>query len=226
MKISVIICAYNEEENIKNVITTVSDFFFDEVIVINDGSNDRTDEIASSLTDIHNFKYISYSENKGKGFAMATGVENASGELLVFIDADLSNIKAKHAYQLINPLLKKQTDMVLGQATDTLIKDNINPFKSFSGQRSVLKKDVLPIVNKMKHSRFGVETLINLYYQSKGKKVKYVILKGLKHPSKFIKTTKKKATKEFIKEGKEIAVTAYKNMDLITVSIKNKLKLT
>jgi len=225
MKISVIICAYNEEETIKNVITTVSDYFFDEVIVVNDGSSDKTDEIVSNLTDKHSFKYISYPENKGKGYAMATGIESASGELIVFIDADLSNFKAKHFFQLINPLLKKQADMVLGQATETLINDNINPFKSLSGQRALLKKDVLPIINKMKQSRFGVETLINLYYQSEGKKTKYVSLRGLKHPTKFNKTTKKEATKEFMKEGKEIAITAYKNIDLITNSLKNKLKL-
>ena len=113
--------------------------------------------------------------------------------------------------------------MVLGQATETLINYSINPFKSFSGQRSLLKKDILPIVNKMKHSRFGVETLINLYYQSEGKKVKYVMLDGLKHPTKFDKTTTPEAIKELVKEGHQIALTAFKNFDLITKRIKNKI---
>ncbi len=78
--------------------------------------------------------------------------------------------------------------MILGvQATETLIDYSINTLKSFIGERAVFKKNILPIVDKMKHSRFGVETLINLYYQSEGKKVKYIMLYDLKHPTKFEK---------------------------------------
>ena len=115
--------------------------------------------------------------------------------------------------------------MVLGQANETLINYDINPFKSFTGERCLLRKDILPIVDKMKNSRFGVEMLINLYYQSKGKKVKYVMLDGLKHPTKFDKTTTPQAIKEFVKEGHQIALTTFKNFDLITSSLKNKLKI-
>lgn len=221
MNTTAIICAYNEEETIENVISIVSDFYFNEVIVVNDGSTDKTDEIVNKLTDLHNLKYISLPKNKGKGFAMATGIENATGEIITFIDADLSNLTEEHFAQLLTPVFMNEADMVLGQATETLINYSINPFKSFTGQRSLMKKDILPIVNKMKHSRFGVETLINLYYQSEGKKVKYVMLDGLKHPTKFDKTTTPEAIKELVKEGHQIAMTAFKNFDLITKRIKN-----
>ncbi len=223
MKTTAIICVYNEEETIKEVINIVTDFFFNEVIVVNDGSTDKTDEIVNELTDLHNLKYISLPKNKGKGFAMATGIENATGEIITFIDADLSNLTEEHFAQLLTPVFINEADMVLGQATETLINYSINPFKSFTGERSLLKKDILPIVNKMKHSRFGVETLINLYYQSESKKVKYVMLDGLKHPTKFDKTTRPEAIKELIKEGHQIALTAFKNFDLITKRIKNKI---
>ncbi len=73
----------------------------------------------------------------------------------------------------------------------------------------------------MKHSRFGVETLINLYYQSEGKRIKYVMLDGLKHPTKFDKTSSSKAIKEFLKEGHQIGLTVFKNYELITKTIKN-----
>lgn len=219
-KISAIICVYNEEKTIKDVVSIVCDYFFDEVVVINDGSTDKTDYILNELSKFYDFKYIKLKENRGKGFAMATGVENTSGEIIVFVDADLSNLKEDHLFELVMPLLHKKADMILGQATETLIDYSINPFKSFTGERAVLKKDILPIVDKMKSSRFGVETLINLYYQSKGKKVKYVMLKDLKHPTKFDKVSKRRAIKEFAKEGHQIALTAYKNFDLITSSIK------
>ena len=224
MKTTAIICAFNEEATIKNVITTVSDYYFDEVIVVNDGSTDRTDEILKEINKFYNFKYIALPENIGKGFAMATGIENTNSEIIVFIDADLSNLGDVHFSQLINPLLKKEADMVLGLPSETLINYNVNPFKSFTGERALLRNDILTIVDKMKNSRFGVEILINLYYQSEGKTVKYVVLKDLKHPIKFEKVSKQQAVKEFIKEGHQIALTAFKHFDLITSSIKMKLK--
>ena len=224
--VSAIVCVYNEEKTINDVVVKVADYFFDEVIVVNDGSTDRTDNILKELNEFSDFKYITLPENKGKGFAMATGIENASSDIIVFIDADLSSLHDDHLFELVMPLTHKEADMVLGQATETLINYSLNPFKSFTGERSVFRKDVLPLVDKMKNSRFGVETLINLYYQSEGKKVKYVMLQGLKHPTKFDKTTKQKAIKEFVQEGHQIAITAFKNFDLITSSVKNILKIS
>ena len=224
-KTSAIICAYNEEKTIKGVVSKVCDYFFNEVIVVNDGSTDKTDDILNELKKIYEFKYFKLDKNKGKGFAMATGIENATGEILIFVDADLSNLQDGHLLKLTMPLVNKKADMVLGQATETLIDYSVNPFKSLTGERTVFKKDILPIVDKMRHSRFGVETLINLYYQSEGKKVKYVMLNGLKHPTKFDKISTQQAIKEFVKEGHQIALTTYKNFDLITSSIKNRFKL-
>ncbi len=220
-----IICAYNEEKTIRDVVITACGYSFNEVIVVNDGSTDRTDILLRAMLQYFSFKYIVLSENKGKGYAMAYGVENASNEIIVFIDADLSYLRDDHLFELVMPLVHKEADMILGQATETLIDYSVNPFKSFTGERSVFKKDILPLVDKMKNSRFGVETLINLYYQAEGKKVKYVMLGGLKHPTKFDKVSKQQAIKEFVKEGCQIALTAFKNFDLITSSIKNKLKV-
>ncbi len=222
--VSAIICAFNEEKTIKDVVLAVSEsVIVGEIIVVNDGSTDNTEDIIEGLKRDVGITTIHLKKNKGKGFAMAVGVENATNEVVVFIDADLSNLQKEHFAQLVSPVLNKEADMVLGQATETLINYSVNPFKSFTGQRALLKKDVLPLVDKMKSSRFGVETLINLYYQSKGRKIKYVMLKELRHPTKFNKTSSTNAVKEFVSEGQEIAFTAIKNYDLIIESVKQLL---
>lgn len=223
MKTTVIICVFNEESTIENVVTKVSNYFFDEVIIVNDGSTDKTDSILKAIKKYYNFKYIILPKNKGKGFAMAKGVERSKGDVILFIDADLSNLQDNHFNELLTPMINNKADMVLGQPTETLIDSSFNPFKSFTGQRALKKSDIQPIIEKMKKSRFGVETLINLYYQSENKIIKHVMLEGLKHPSKFDKTSTPQAMKEFIFEGQEIALTAIKNYDLVIKSIKDKL---
>jgi len=213
--ISAIICAYNEEKTIREVVTTVCDYFFDEVIVVNDGSTDATDKILSELQFLPSLKYIVLPENKGKGYAMATGIENSTGEIIVFIDADLLNLKEEHFEQLITPVFSKEADMVLGQPTETAIHFKLNPFKILTGERALRKIDILPILDKMKKSRFGVETLINIYYKSRKKKVILVHLKGLKHPTKYQKTKFLKATKQFVFEAKEIIYTLFINYQIL-----------
>jgi glycosyltransferase involved in cell wall biosynthesis len=221
--ISCIICAFNEESTIENVIKNTSDSnLFNQIIVVNDGSTDATASIINKLKSNFTIIDIHLPENKGKGYAMAIGIEKASSEIIVFCDADLSDLDGNHFLQLIKPIAENRADMILGQPTETLINFNFNPFKSLSGQRSLLRKDILPILEDMKISKFGVETLINLYYQSQGKRIGYVKLLGLKHPSKFVKTNQKQAMKEFLFEGYQISHTTFNNFHLISKIIKNK----
>jgi len=220
-KISIIICSYNEEKTICEVVKACCQNNSEsEIIVVDDGSTDNTEVLLRQLYKEYNFSYIRLLENKGKSYAMVVGVENACNEIILFIDADISNLKQDHFQKILKPIIENEADMVLGQPEETLINYHINPFKSLTGQRALLKKDILPILNEIKVTRFGVETYINLYYQAHGKKVEYVMLDGLSHPTKFEKTTPLKATKEFILEGNEIALTLLKNNDLITRRIE------
>jgi glycosyltransferase involved in cell wall biosynthesis len=56
------------------------------------------------INDLHNFKYVTLPENRGKGFAMATGIESTASEIIVFIDADLSNCKRQLTMYIFSQL--------------------------------------------------------------------------------------------------------------------------
>lgn len=220
-KVTAIICAYNEENTLNGVITSVAiSPLIDEIIVVNDGSTDQTANVIESMKLTTDIIDINMPENKGKGYAMATGVENATGEIIVFIDADISNLHEEHLSNLLGPVLNNEADMVLGQPSDTLINYKINPFRSLTGQRALRKKDIIHMVSKIKSSRFGVETLINLYYQANEKTVKYIMLKDLKHPTKFQKADMSTAMKEFAFEGQQIGLAVLNNFDLVVKSVK------
>lgn len=225
MKTSIIICSYNEEKTIADVIKKCCECNPDaEIIVVDDGSNDNTAKIMDSLAVNYTFRYEKLEQNKGKSWAMVHGVETASNEIILFFDADVSAIKKEHFESLLKPIYHATADMVLGQPSETLIDYHINPFRSLTGERALLKKDIEPILNDIREIRFGVETFINMYYQANGKRIKYVLMNGLKHPTKYEKTTPLSATKEFINEGKEITLTLMNNHDLINQRVEFLIK--
>ncbi len=90
MKLSVIIPCYNEEKTIEALLLRVSQVPVEkEIIVVNDGSSDRSPEILRELTERHNIKLINHPRNYGKGRAFKSGLKVATGEVVIVQDADL-----------------------------------------------------------------------------------------------------------------------------------------
>ena len=92
MKLSIIIPCYNESKDIANNVETVKQYLLDknieyELILVNDGSKDNTKEVIESIPDV---LALSYEPNRGKGGAVKEGIENATGDYVLFMDADLS----------------------------------------------------------------------------------------------------------------------------------------
>lgn len=92
--ISLVVPAYNEEkiirENLKKIVGFLScQKYIWEIVVVDDGSKDRTSEIVESLKNPR-IKLIKLSKNRGKGAALREGVKNTLGDYVIFTDADLS----------------------------------------------------------------------------------------------------------------------------------------
>ena len=86
MTLTVLILAKNEEINIRACIESV--LFADEIIVIDDGSNDSTGDICKKyMQEQQNIRYIRQ-ENAGPSAARNNGTQNAKGEYITFVDSD------------------------------------------------------------------------------------------------------------------------------------------
>lgn len=95
MKLSLIIPAYNEEERIGKFLADVAIFsqnnpnLWEEFLVVDDGSKDNTVAAANKFaSSVPGLRVISLAENVGKGGAIAAGVKAATGDAIVFMDAD------------------------------------------------------------------------------------------------------------------------------------------
>jgi glycosyltransferase involved in cell wall biosynthesis len=107
--LSIILPAKNEADSLKSLLPRLRQLFpDDEIIVVNDGSDDDTEAVCKSSE----IRHIPHLYSMGNGAAIKTGARNANGTILVFMDAD-----GQHAPEDINHLVKminKGFDMVVG----------------------------------------------------------------------------------------------------------------
>ena len=134
MKLSIVVPCYNESKDIaknseiiRNYLDTIKQDY--ELILVNDGSKDNTKEVIESIPGV---KALSYEPNSGKGGAVKYGIENATGDYVLFMDADLStNLEAVKRYIEIAP----NYDVVIGSrhAKDSVIKKKQPALRVFIG---------------------------------------------------------------------------------------------
>lgn len=118
-KLSIIMPAYNEEEliykNILATIATVEKFAGNlEIIAVNDGSQDKTEmEIVRAMKQDGRVRLISSKKNHGKGAAIITGVAEATGDYIAFLDADLE-LNPSQLEGYLYKLIEEDYDAVIG----------------------------------------------------------------------------------------------------------------
>ena len=93
--LSIIIPAYNEEKRIPNTLLKLLNYLSTksyqwEIILVDDGSTDRTSEIAREVIKNNSLTVIKNHLNQGKGYSVKRGVLSSTGNVLLFSDADLS----------------------------------------------------------------------------------------------------------------------------------------
>ena len=182
LRTTAIVAAYNEENTIADVLTalTRSDRI-DEIIVVSDGSEDRTVEIARSFEGV---RTIALKENHGKGFAMAVGVANASYDTLFFCDGDMYNVTDEHIAALLMPVTSGDCDMNIGvrDRGETLnfmhLKLKFGPV--LSGIR-VMRRAVFETVPVQYQSHYKIEAALNCFCARNGFRQQQTVISGLNH---------------------------------------------
>lgn len=202
---SVVIAAYNEERFIAQTIESVlRTGAAQEVIVVDDGSSDRTAEILSEHSG--RISVIVHAANRGKGAALATGIRRATSDIVVFCDAHLLGLERRHLLALTQPIEAGHADVTLGVATRKVGSDAIGrltPTAILTGQRAYRRECLLPWLAEMEHLGYGVETFLHTKHASDTTLV--VRLPGLVHLTKRHTTPPATAVARYVQEAREVS---------------------
>jgi len=183
-KTSCVVPAYNEEKTIGRVLKVLKEAkekgLIDELIVVSDGSRDRTVEIAK---DYAPDQLLVLSRNRGKAFALIEGLKRAKSSFILLLDADLINLTIEHIKQLLQPIQKNQADMVVGYLSDDFWQKLL---PSFSGQRAITFRVAQLLLKErgIKKSGYNFELILNKLVNQNKLKTLYVPLAGLTHLAK------------------------------------------
>ena len=143
-EISIVIPAYNESERLISPLRTLLDFAGAagniEIVIVDDGSSDGTAEIAqktASEKPTVSTNVIRYEQNRGKGFAVKTGLQAATADIALITDADLST-PIEEMTKLVEPIRDGKTDVAFGsRALDRSLIGTHQPWFREQGGRVV-----------------------------------------------------------------------------------------
>lgn len=148
--LSIVIPAYNEENRLPNTLEQVFHFlekqpFASEILVVENGSNDRTFEIAQEYANRLQNVRVLHSEQRGKGRAIQRGVKAAVGEYVFMCDADLS-MPVEEIHKFIPPQLQNVDIAIASREAHGSIRYNEPYYRHFTGRvfNTLIRLLVLP----------------------------------------------------------------------------------
>ena len=168
-KPSLVIPFYNEGVRILDLLDQISTsrFLFKEIISIDDGSTDGTDNLITQKFPW--VKLIKISRNKGKSNAVKKGLLFATTDNVVLIDADLKNVGTLNWNEIFTNFKNNKLDMliIIPHKDNTLDNLLLNSHIILSGTRIINRLKLLDFYKREKPKRFQLEFAINKYFIGK-----------------------------------------------------------
>jgi glycosyltransferase involved in cell wall biosynthesis len=137
-ELSIVIPAFNEELRLPETLSRISSYVRasnreTEVIVVDDGSTDRTADVANSFRgEIQFLRVVANKENRGKGFSVRHGMMEANGRIVLFTDADLS-APIEEADKLLAALADHEVAIGSRALNRSLISVRQSVFREYAG---------------------------------------------------------------------------------------------
>lgn len=158
-EISCIIPAYNEEKGIRTVLQAAYHHpLLAEIIVVDDGSKDRTSEIVKEFPDIR----LIQQTNRGKSVAVAVAIAAAKGSFICSLDADLIGITPESITKLIEPVLSGKADVAISLRQNCPWFYRPINLDFLSGERVYPKQLLGDHIGKLRSlPNFGIEVFMN-----------------------------------------------------------------
>ncbi len=194
---SAVIPFYNEEKHIGKVVETVlSSPLISEVVCVDDGSTDDSQKVLRALKG--KIRIVTLTENQGKGKAVAEGIKKAKGTHILFCDADLVRFTKEHIEQMLDPVIKGKTNVVLAVPTQDKTGRYARWESFLAGERVYPRADLLPHVSRLTGSKGAgaSEVFLNTLYKKKDTMI--VPLVGLYKPLKVNKWNSTTALKQYL----------------------------
>lgn len=115
MRVSIVVPCYNEKDTIRKLVAAVRAASLEdkEIIIVDDFSTDGTREILRTELASEVSTIIYHERNQGKGAALRSGFQRATGDIVIIQDADLEYDPAEYS-KLIGPILQGRADVVFG----------------------------------------------------------------------------------------------------------------
>lgn len=114
MKLSVVMPVYNEANTLEEIVARVkAGGLADEIVMVDDGSKDASPEILKKLDGKDGVRVITHEKNQGKGAAVRTGIQAATGDLILIQDADLE-YDPRDYKKLLDPIETQRAEVVYG----------------------------------------------------------------------------------------------------------------
>jgi glycosyltransferase involved in cell wall biosynthesis len=114
VKLSVVVPCYNERETIHQIVAAISAIPIEkEIVIVDDCSKDGTRDELAKLATQPGIRVVYHEVNQGKGAALRTGFQSASGDIVIIQDADLEYDPREYP-KLMQPILEGRADVVYG----------------------------------------------------------------------------------------------------------------